>query len=332
MQLGRRLELLHRSVPRRLLHRHLPALLQRGAVDRQGALLRAPGRVPGPDRRDDAGRGVGGAFGHRPLQPGQGLLLHHRRAARDLPGRRGAGDRRHRPPRGRRRGLEGGAAGGAVARPDPGRVHQLGPVRDGARRGRPGRLGGGTAVPGRSPARGRRGDQVLPAAVLRGAAAAVPAGRADARVREGLRGLACSPGWRSTCRSRSRPRPAGVVLRVQPGPGRGLGIGLVPVRALQRPRARRLRAGNAQPDVVGGVRPRLRRHRVSGAGGAEAAPAAPAVLPILWRVPDPEQGLVAAVRDLAGSAGGAGPGPGSGRTCSGSWPRSPTSSASGATS
>ena len=280
MQLGRRLELLHRSVPRRLLHRHLPALLQRGAVDRQGALLRAPGRVPGPDRRDDAGRGVGGAFGHRPLQPGQGLLLHHRRAARDLPGRRGAGDRRHRPPRGRRRGLEGGAAGGAVARPDPGRVHQLGPVRDGARRGRPGRLGGGTAVPGRSPARARRGDQVLPAAVLRGAAAAVPAGRADARVREGLRGRpARLAGGQPAGRDPGHGR-LGAVLRVQPGPGRGLGIGLVPVRALQRPRARRLRAGDAQPDVVGGVRPRLRRHRVSGAGGAEAAPAAPAVLPI----------------------------------------------------
>ena len=50
----------------------------------------------------------------------------------------------------------------------------------------------------------------------------------------------------------------GPLLRVQPGPGRRLGIGLVPVRALQRARARQLRAGHAEPDVVGRLRPRVR--------------------------------------------------------------------------
>ena len=104
----------------------------------------------------------------------------------------------------------------------------------------------------------------------------------------------------------TRDGQLGSVLRVQPGPGRRLGIGLVPVRALQRPGARRLLAERAEPDVIGRLRPRVRRHRVPGAGRAAPAPAAAAVLPAAGRVPDPEQGLVAAVRDLAGAAGGAG--------------------------
>ena len=133
------------------------------------------------------------------------------------------------------------------------------------------------------------------------------------RMREFWQGLRRGParlaGGQPAGRDRRDGR-VGPVLRVQPGPGRRLGIGLVPVRALQRPRARRLRAEHAEPDVVGRLRPRLRRHRVPGAGRAAPAPAASAVLPAAGRVPDPEQGLVAAVRDLAGPAGGAGPAPG----------------------
>ena len=306
VQLRRRVELLYRAVPRCLLHRHLPALLQRGTVGGQGPLLRAPGRVPGPDRRDDAVRGLGGALGQGPLQPGQGLLLRHGRAARPLPRRGCARDRRHRRPGGRRSGLEGRPDGGAVARAHPGRVHQLGSVRDGARRGRPRRLGGGTALPGRGTARSGRGHQVLPAAVLRGAAAVVPARWANARIRPGLR---VRPGRLAGGQPAGRDQrdvELGSVLCVQPGPGGGLGVGLVPVRALQRPGARQLLAGHAEPDVVGVLRPGLRRHRGTGAGGAPPTPAAAALLPAAGRVLDLEQGLVAAVRDLAGAAGGAG--------------------------
>ena len=106
-------------------------------------------------------------------------------------------------------GLEGGAAGRAVAGAHPGRVRQLGPVRDGARRRRPRRLGGAAAVPGRGAARPGGGDEVLPAAVLRRAVAALPAGREDARVRQGVRrGPGRLAGGQPAGRDRAR-RPAG---------------------------------------------------------------------------------------------------------------------------
>ena len=109
VQLRRRVEQLHRPVPRRLLHRHLPALLHGAAVGGQGALLRAPGRVPGPDGLDDGGRGVGGALGRRRLRPRQGLLRRDGPDAGGLPRRRGARDRGH--------GSHGKATGRAGRRP-----------------------------------------------------------------------------------------------------------------------------------------------------------------------------------------------------------------------
>ncbi len=97
VQLRWRVEQLHRPVPRRLLHRHLPALLHRAAVGGQGALLRAPGRVPGPDGLDDAGRGVGGALGRRRLRPRQGLLRRDGPDAGGLPASSGCSRPRPRP-------------------------------------------------------------------------------------------------------------------------------------------------------------------------------------------------------------------------------------------
>ena len=96
------------------------------------------------------------------------------------------------------------------------------------------------AVAGRGAARPRRGHQVLPAAVLRRAAAAVPAGRADAGVRPGLRGGPAGLAGGQSAGRAHRDGRLGAVLRVQPGQGRRLGIGLVLVRALQRAGARRL--------------------------------------------------------------------------------------------
>ena len=98
------------------------------------------------------------------------------------------------------------------------------------------------------------------------------------------------------------------------------------------PQARELPAQRAQRDVRRGPDRRLRRDRAARPGRAPPAPAAAAVLPDAGRVPDHEQGLVTAVRHLAGAAGGAGPAPAGGRTSCGSSPRSATSSASGATS
>ena len=60
--------------------------------------------------------------------------------------------------------------------PDPGLLHQLGPDRDGAGRAGHGGLGRAPPGPGRGAARPGGGDQVLPAGLLRPAAAAVPAG------------------------------------------------------------------------------------------------------------------------------------------------------------
>ena len=53
------------------------------------------------------------------------------------------------------RGLEGGPDGRLVARADPGRLYQLGPVRHGAHRLRPGGLGGAQALASRRAARPR---------------------------------------------------------------------------------------------------------------------------------------------------------------------------------
>jgi hypothetical protein len=113
-------------------------------------------------------------------------------------------------------------------------LHQLGPVRDGAQRLRPGRLGGPPPVAGRRAARPGGGDQVLPAVLLRRAVPAVPAGGQAARVRQGAgRRADRLAGDQPAGRADGDVRLGGV-LRVQPGPRGRLGLGLVPVRALQR--------------------------------------------------------------------------------------------------
>ena len=97
----------------------------------------------------------------------------------------------------------------------------------------------------------------------------------------------------------------GRVLRVQPVPRRRLGLGLVPVRALQRAGGRQLLARRAEPHLLGAVRRRVRAHRRARARRAAQAPAAATRFPAARLVPDPEQGVVTAVRDLAGAARGA---------------------------
>ena len=125
----------------------------------------------------------------------------------------------------------------------PGRVHQLGPVRDGARRRRPGRLGGGRqylagVLLGLAVATkfypllffGALLLLCLRAGRMREFGKAFGAGLIAWLVVNLPVAITATAGWAR-------------VLRVQPGPGRRLGIGLVPVRALQRPGARQLLAG-----------------------------------------------------------------------------------------
>ena len=136
-----------------------------------GPLRRAPGRVPGADRRRDAGGRLAGPAHRRPVRPRPGVLRRHRRPAGAV---RGGGHACH--------GLPGRASRrwtallvALAAGPDPRILHQLGPDRDGAGRGGHGGLGRAPAGPGRRAAGPGGGDQVLPAGLLRPAAAAVPA-------------------------------------------------------------------------------------------------------------------------------------------------------------
>src|SRR5207245_737079 len=101
----------------------------------------------------------------------------------------------------------------------------------------------------------------------------------------------------------------GLLLRVQQGSRRRLGLGLVPVRTLQRARARRRPAQRPQSAVGGLLRRRLRRDRGARAGRAPPPAPSAAVFPGAGRVPDDEQGVVTAVHRVAGAAGGAGPPP-----------------------
>ena len=231
----RRLELLRQPVPARLLHRHLPAVLRRGAFRGKGALHRPPGRVPGADRRGHAGRRLAGAgtsarrSGAASSSTSPWLLLAVCAVAgvlatRARPGRAG--------PAG------AGADGGAFPGADPVRVHQLGPDRARADRAGHRRVGGSPRGVGRRPARPRGRGQVLPAGGLRAAAAALPAGGQAARVREdpGRRGDRLA--GREPAGDDRRAVRLGALLRVQQGPGRRLGLDLVHVRALQRAGAR----------------------------------------------------------------------------------------------
>ncbi len=214
------MEQLRRPVPPCLLHGHLPALLHGGDVGRQGALLRAPGRVPGPDGLDDAGRGVAGPHGQRRLRPRHRLLQRDRGDAGDLPHRRRPRHCRHRAQGRRRSGLAGGPAGRIVTWSHPRRLHQLGPVRHGTHRRRPGRLGVPAAVAGRGAARPRGGDEVLPADVLRRAVLAVPARGEAARVLQGTRRRADRLAGDQRPGRVDRHLRLGRVLRVQPVPRR----------------------------------------------------------------------------------------------------------------
>ena len=185
---------------------------------------------------------------------------------------------------------------------------------------------------GRAPRPGR-GDQVLPAAGLRAAAAALPAGRPAAGVREDLRrGGAGLAGGQPAGHDRRAVR-LGPLLRVQPATGAPTGARSGTCSSTTSvPVLGELPAEHPQRHVRRGPDRRLRRDRAARPGRAAPAAAAAAVLPAAGRVPDHEQGLVAAVRHLAGAAGRAGPAAAGGRTCCGSWRRSATSSASGATS
>ena len=175
---GRSLERVPLAVPGALLYRHLPAVFRRGIVGGQGALHRAPGGVPGAHRRRHAAGRVAGPPHRQPVHPGPGVLRPHRRPAHPVRDRRRAG---HRLPRGPVPAVDR-AGRRAGPRGHPGRVHQLGPDRDGPDHGGDGRLGGAPRRAGRRAPRPGRGDQVLPAAVLRPAAAALPAGGPDAGV------------------------------------------------------------------------------------------------------------------------------------------------------
>ena len=65
------LALLPEPVPARLLHRYLPAVLQRGPGRREGPYAspgQSPGRVPGPHRRGHAGRHVAGQEHRRTIR------------------------------------------------------------------------------------------------------------------------------------------------------------------------------------------------------------------------------------------------------------------------
>ena len=91
-------------------------------------------------------------------------------------------------------------------------------------------------------------------------------------------------------------------------------------------------ARHAEPRLVGRLRDRRPGDRLARPGRAAQAPAAAALLPAAGRVPDAEQGVVAAVRRSGWCRSRCSPGRGSGPTCCGRSPRSLTSSASGATS
>ena len=170
---GRGLERLPDPVPGALLHRHLPAVLQRGAVRRA--------RCRTSDHPVEYPVLIGGAMQlvawlvhpiANPFVRGReffdvtvvllsiffvlGVLATAYLAGRS---RRWTALRRRAGPRGH-----------------PGRVHQLGPDRDGPGHAGHGRLGGAPRRAGRGAHRAGRGDQVLPGAVPRPTAAALPGG------------------------------------------------------------------------------------------------------------------------------------------------------------
>src|SRR5215468_10094132 len=84
----------------------------------------------------------------------------------------------------------------------------------------------------------------------------------------------------------------------------GVHLVLLPDRALAVPRL--AQRGQAEPAVCGGFRGRVRAHRPADPGGAAPPAGAPGVLPGACRLPAQQQGVVAAVRDLARPARGAG--------------------------
>ena len=201
-----------------------------------------------------------------------------------------------------------GAAGRAVARADPVRVHQLGPDRDGADRAGHGGLGGAARrVGGRSPRAWRVATKFYPL-VFFGALLllCLRAGRMREFARTFAAGRARLAGGQPAGHDRRAGR-LGPLLRVQPGPGADWGsiwylFEYYGVPVLGNYQLSTLNMMSAAVFVVA-----CAGHRPARLGRAAPAPAAAAVLPAAGRVPDPEQGLVAAVRDLAGAAGGAGP-------------------------
>src|SRR6266516_4517275 len=198
-------------------------------------------------------------------------------------------------------------AGRAGAGPDPRVLHQLGPHRDGAGRGGHGGLGRAPPGPGRGAARAGGGDQVLPAGLLRPAAAAVPAGGQAAGVHRdrGLRRRGLARG--EPAGGPHRAHRLGALLPAERHPVRRLGIRLVLLRnrAVALPRHARDRLG--QRVLTGDFRSRLRAHRDDHSRGSPAPPAAAGLLPRARRVPARQQGVVAAIRHLAGAARRPGP-------------------------
>jgi len=229
---------------------------------------------------------------------GGGVLRRHRAAAGAVHAR---GHLEH-VPAGRATAL-GRRDGRAVPAGDRARVHQLGPVRGRARRGRAGRLAGATTRAGRRAARPRHRCEALPAAVLPAAAGALLAITAAARVlagrgRRDRRVVRGRPAGR-----RALPGLVAAVPEAQPGASGRLRLALVrlPPARRQRPgtegqrRRRGDRAGRAGRG--GAVRP----------DGAAPAPAAAAAVPRRRRVPADEQGVEPAVLVVAAAAGRAGP-------------------------
>ncbi|CAK7287277.1 hypothetical protein SGPA1_50243 [Streptomyces misionensis JCM 4497] len=253
-------------------------------------------RIPGADRGVHAGGLLADPAQRQHPGPGAVVLVRQRRHADGLHGR----PRRLRGPHPPAAPL-GRPAGRPGARRGADRHHQLGPAGGGADGRRDADVG--PPPPGRlrRPPGARHGRQALSRVPARAPARAVLAGRQMAGVRagRGRRGGRLAGG-----------EPAGdavrlpglvEVLHVQPGPGRRL----------------RLLLADLVPELQQPARHRLREHRGDGAGGAvrprhrrahlhRPAPAAlrPAGLPDRRGLRPHQQGLLAAVRALAGAAGG----------------------------
>ena len=102
------------------------------------------------------------------------------------------------------------------------------------------------------------------------------------------------------------PIGLGQVLRAEREPSRRLGLGVVLLRDRALAVRRLAHRWLAQPVRRGGLRRGLRAHRCPDPHRAAPPPGASGVLPRAGRVPAEQQGVVTAVRDLAGPAGGAG--------------------------